>query len=295
MAVHEKGGLSRKHVSILGVKVSSNLTTSLLRQIEVDIKNKYKFYIVTPNPEIVMAAQEDEALMDALNKADVSIPDGIGIIAAHRFLTLPNPGNYFTRFWTLLVQGMGVGFSIFFDRRWLMEELDLIRGRELFFKLIQLANRREWRVYLLGGENGEAVGTKKILEASFKKVVFRARQGPMLFNDGTPKSGKEAKEEEETIKDIDRFGPDLLFVCFDFRKQEKWLYRHYKKLNIGGGMVLGGTFKYVTGLQKLPPKFVADYGLEWLWRLLSGSQKGRRVINAFPKFPLKIFLYKLSL
>lgn len=38
-----------------------------------------KRYIVTPNPEFVVAAQNDEWFKDILNNADLSIPDGIGL------------------------------------------------------------------------------------------------------------------------------------------------------------------------------------------------------------------------
>lgn len=38
-----------------------------------------KHYIVTPNPEIIMMAQKDSKLKEALNKADLAIPDGVGL------------------------------------------------------------------------------------------------------------------------------------------------------------------------------------------------------------------------
>lgn len=40
--------------------------------------------ICTPNPEMVMLAQKDESFKDVLNKSDMNIPDGIGIIHASR-------------------------------------------------------------------------------------------------------------------------------------------------------------------------------------------------------------------
>jgi len=46
-------------------------------------------YIVTPNPEIVWLARKMPELKDALNGADLVIPDGIGIIYAARILGTP--------------------------------------------------------------------------------------------------------------------------------------------------------------------------------------------------------------
>lgn len=48
--------------------------------------------IFTPNPEIIMEAQKDSDLMEILNKADLVVPDGIGVVIASRILkvdTLP--------------------------------------------------------------------------------------------------------------------------------------------------------------------------------------------------------------
>jgi len=41
--------------------------------------------ICTPNPEIVMEAQQDEKLMSILKAADMVVPDGIGVVLASKF------------------------------------------------------------------------------------------------------------------------------------------------------------------------------------------------------------------
>lgn len=46
-------------------------------------------YVVTPNPEIVMAAREDPALMDAVRGAALVLPDGIGVIYGGKILGTP--------------------------------------------------------------------------------------------------------------------------------------------------------------------------------------------------------------
>ena len=77
----------------------------------------------------------------------------------------------------------------------------------------------------------------------------------------------------------------MLFVAFGAPKQEKWVYRSLNRLNTGLVMVVGGTFDYIAGKQKLPNKLIERIGLEWLWRLLTGSQRIDRVFNAVVKFP----------
>jgi N-acetylglucosaminyldiphosphoundecaprenol N-acetyl-beta-D-mannosaminyltransferase len=46
-------------------------------------------YIVTPNPEIVMAARQDEEFMAVVNNAFMVLPDGIGIIYGAKILGTP--------------------------------------------------------------------------------------------------------------------------------------------------------------------------------------------------------------
>src|SRR3989338_7640666 len=49
--------------------------------------------VVTPNPEMIVAAQSDPEFLKALRSADLAIPDGIGIVWALRLLRDPNNPN----------------------------------------------------------------------------------------------------------------------------------------------------------------------------------------------------------
>ena len=46
-------------------------------------------YMVTPNPEIVMAAWDDPEVAEAIENADLVIPDGTGVMQAARILKTP--------------------------------------------------------------------------------------------------------------------------------------------------------------------------------------------------------------
>lgn len=289
--------MHRKYPKILGVKVDSTSTARVLRFVRSSLEkrnDKSKFLIVTPNPEQIMLAQDDPDFKKILNKADISLPDGIGLAAAYKFLRLPNPKDKITRFLTLIVQGLGVAFSILFDRAWLEKDIKTIKGREVFVELIKLANKKGWKVYILGGWDKVAERTKLNLEKGYKRVKIKAGTGPVLDDSGTPVNKTEEKVEKESVKEINNFAPQLLFVGFRAPVQEKWVHKWLGKLDVGGAMVLGGTFDYISGKFKLPPKFVAKLGLEWLWRLFIGKQKTSRVYRAFPEFPLRVFLHKLS-
>jgi len=56
-------------------------------------KSEEKYYVVTPNPEILVIADSDPNYKKVLNRAKVALPDGIGIMLASRLLSTPLRGR----------------------------------------------------------------------------------------------------------------------------------------------------------------------------------------------------------
>ncbi|HEY5601365.1 MAG TPA: WecB/TagA/CpsF family glycosyltransferase [Patescibacteria group bacterium] len=73
-------------INILGVNVDNIDKNSAVDFIVNLVKSNKKGYIVTPNPEIIVATQKDSELKEILNKANLAIPDGIGLILANNRL-----------------------------------------------------------------------------------------------------------------------------------------------------------------------------------------------------------------
>jgi len=281
-------------VKILEVKLDSTSRERVLRQVLAKIIKKQRFYIVTPNPEIIVKAEKDSELKKILNSADISLPDGVGLLAADKFINLKTPENKLFKTVTLLFQGLTVGISIVFRKSRLEENLKLIKGRLMFLELIKFANKRGWKVFFLGGFSGAAKKTSDILRRNYKKIKIESSNGPVLNEIGFPIDQEQEKVEKETVEKINQFKPQLLFIGFGAPKQEKWVYRWFKKLNIGGAMVVGGTFDYISGEGKKIPGWIGKTGLEWFWRLITGSQNLGRITNAVIIFPLKVFIDKLN-
>ncbi len=254
---------SEGSVNILGININSTSKTSLLKKIESDIKANKKFYIVTPNPEQIMLAQKDSEFKDIINKAEIAIPDGIGVIMANRFLNSS------------------------------VQKLELIKGRELFLDLIKLADEKKWRVFFLGGESGEAEESMRVLSTIYKNIRIETSELPRLSMNGVPENTKDLVEEINAIRKINNFVPHILFIGMTPPKQEKWLIKHFKEINALVSILHGGTFRYIAGYAKMPPKFVAHIGMEWLWRLLTGSQKLTRIYTAVIIFPFEVLKYKI--
>lgn len=253
---------AHKQAKILGIKMDSTLVSRVLARVRWFISHNKKFYIVTPNPELVLMAQKDDDLKKALNASKLPIPDGVGLNFASRFL-----------------------FG---------ESLNIIPGRKLFESLIKLANKMGWRVFFLGGRGDEAEKAAYKLRLNYKKIKIESFRGPELDNEAEPVSEVNRLMLFDAIVKINDFKPHLLFVAFGNPKQEKWIRNNLGRLKIGGVMAVGGTFRYIAGMSSLPPKWMEMLGLEWFYRLITEPKRIKRIVNAVIIFPWKVFLYKIS-
>ena len=73
-------------LNILGVNISTLNKKQVLGKIQSFLKDGKSHYIVTPNPEIILQAGKNEELFYILNKASMSLPDGIGLKFASWFM-----------------------------------------------------------------------------------------------------------------------------------------------------------------------------------------------------------------
>ena len=254
--------MGRKQGKIFNVWLNSALKEEVLAYVKYRIKTGKKFCIVTPNPEIVLASTQDKKLELALNKADLALPDGVGLSIAGRFLGL--------------------------------KPLNVLPGRKVFQDLISLAEKNSWRVFLLGGEadvSGRAAGK---LMKKYKKIEFEWADGPRINKSGLPDTQIDSMIQKVCVEKINKFKPHLLFIALGPTKQEKWMINNLPHLNVGGAMTVGGTFNYIAGVSPVPPKWMEKAGLEWGWRLITEPWRIGRIVNAVIIFPWKVFLYKMS-
>ncbi len=72
--------------NILGINLSSDTQELARNKLVSWLDTSGTKFVVTPNPEIILASHQDEEFFYILNQADLSLPDGIGLkIAAYIF------------------------------------------------------------------------------------------------------------------------------------------------------------------------------------------------------------------
>ena len=74
---------------VLGVAVDNLTLSEAVGQARTFLAGDRTCTVVTPNAEIVYLAHRDPAVREALNAADLILPDGIGVLKAARMLGCP--------------------------------------------------------------------------------------------------------------------------------------------------------------------------------------------------------------
>lgn len=75
-------------VSIFDVPISAVTLEEALAEVIEFINTEGLKQVFTPNPEIVMLAQENQELMDIVKRGHLVVPDGIGLIIASKLKSL---------------------------------------------------------------------------------------------------------------------------------------------------------------------------------------------------------------
>jgi len=194
--------------------------------------------VVTPNPEMVMAAAGDAGFKDILNRADLCVPDGIGVVAASKILG----GNLTTR-----VAG-----------------IELVEG--IFERVSALGC--ECSVYLLGGKPGVAERAGRELSEKYGCIRIA----------GVCDGYFGAERERLIAEGIAGAAPDVLLVGLGFPKQERFMDSYKEVLGARVVVGCGGSLDVFAGEVARAPLAFRRLGLEWFYRLLKQPSRFRRML-----------------
>ena len=75
----------RKITHVLGVPFDTYTMKEAVDRVMGFLSDRGQHIVCTPNPEIVMEAQNDKELMEILKASDLVIPDGIGVVWASKY------------------------------------------------------------------------------------------------------------------------------------------------------------------------------------------------------------------
>ena len=234
-------------INVRGVYFDNVTMDEAFRKAVTLIETEGFSYMVTPNSEIVQACVENPALYDVVNTADLTIPDGIGVVYASKILKTP-----------------------------LKEK---VAGVEMAAKIIEYAAKEHKKLYFFGGAKASD-GKKAVWELAADAL---REKYPAIEIDG--RDGFFGEEETDDIIDgINQSGSQILFVCLGAPKQERFIYKNRKKFtSVRFAAGLGGTLDVLAGVADRAPEFYLKHNLEWLYRFSKNPSRVGRMMK-LPKF-----------
>jgi N-acetylglucosaminyldiphosphoundecaprenol N-acetyl-beta-D-mannosaminyltransferase len=276
------GRVTMAKVDIAGLQVDAITKQEFLAEIEKRLEAAQKTFVVTPYSEFLYAALRDKSMLDLLNKADIAIPDGVGILWAERFLSLPfTLKNYYLKILQALWQVVYSGTSALLYPKSIYRTFPAkLTGADIVWDLAALAAEKNYSLYLLGGFDDTPQIAAQRLQAKFPglKIAGASNKSP---------------SDASVITDIQIVQPDILLVCYGPIRQEQWIVEHYNDLPIKLAIGLGGTFDYIAGKKWQPPRFIRASGLEWLYRLITQPTRVRRIARATVGLITALIRYKV--
>jgi N-acetylglucosaminyldiphosphoundecaprenol N-acetyl-beta-D-mannosaminyltransferase len=218
-------------------------------------------HIVTLNPEMIMAAQTDNAFFEALKKADLKVADGAGIIWARWYMR--------SSFWPLLPSLIS----------FMWRDVERITGVDIVIHLAQLAQEAGLPLYLLGGAPPDVARTAEILRRRFPRLqVFKAHDHTFDIEGPT-----------DIIEDIRQRQAAIVLVAYGASRQAQWIeYWRGQLPSVRIAVGVGGAFAILGESLPRAPLWLRQHNLEWLWRLLLEPQRLPRIWQATVRFPLYI-------
>ena len=188
------------------------------------------------NTAKLVSLRDDERLREIVEGCELVNADGQAVIWASRLLGDPLP--------------------------------ERVAGIDLMEELLGLAERKGYRVYILGARDD-------VLDQAVTRIRERY---PRLQLAGWHNGYFTSAEEDQVCAQIRASRPHIVFVAMSTPRKEYFLAERGPELGAAFLMGVGGAVDVIAGLTRRAPLSWQRLGLEWLFRLL---QEPRRMFRRY--------------
>jgi N-acetylglucosaminyldiphosphoundecaprenol N-acetyl-beta-D-mannosaminyltransferase len=207
-----------------------------LSSINANIPERKPCFYASFNLHAISFLKKDEDFLQALNSAEKIRFDGVAAI------------------WLGRLSGA--------------KKIEKIGSDVLMSRIFPEAEKKDWKLYFLGGPEGAAEkAVKNIKEHHPGLQVIGTHHG--FFSDS---------DEAQIIEEINLLSPDILVVGLGMPYQEKWIFQNKEKLKVGVITSCGAYIEQIgeKGLGYFPD-WVNKCHLSWLLRIIRDPKKfGKR-------------------
>jgi N-acetylglucosaminyldiphosphoundecaprenol N-acetyl-beta-D-mannosaminyltransferase len=241
--------------NILGVHVSAVDLPRTLELVNVWIAQREPCYVCLTPAHVVMEGYRDPDLRACLNRAGLTVPDGMGIV------------------WLLNLQGYhGVG---------------RVYGADLMLGLCEQGLPLRRRHFFYGGAPGVAERLARELIGRFPGLQVCGTSSPPF----RPPSESEDRDDIERIRAA---GADIVWVGIGSPRQDAWMAEHAGRIGAPVLIGVGAAFDFLSGRKPQAPRWVQRAGLEWLFRLASEPRRLWRRYAQYPLFLALVVLQSIG-
>ena len=238
---------------VLGLPIDIADVTQAVAAIDDAARTRQQLSFVTPNINWLVRAMRDDAVRRETLDTDLSLVDGVPLLAMAKLLGVPVPSRV-------------AGSDLF----------DALRRRPGFAG-------RKLKVFFFGGRDGAAESAAAAVNKEDRGVEATGWRNPG-FGD------VESMSDAATIDAINAANPDFVVVALGAAKGHAWVHRNRARLNAPVTAHLGAVVDFVAGGIARAPKWMQRAGLEWLWRIKEEPALWRRYAGdaaALAKIALK--------
>lgn len=226
------------HIEIFGIRIDAVLPQQVIRSLKKHIEGSDNglFHVITSDSLALVRSQEEERFKSVMQRAELVVPDGAGVVWAADFLGCPLPGR--------------------------------VPGVALVSQICEKAAESGWRVFFLGGKPGIADQAADILRQQYPALEICGIEHGYFSPDST--------EESLVIEKLKATRPDLIFVALGVPRQEWFITKLRDCLEKAVAIGVGGSFDVISQTLPRAPVWMQQCGIEWLFRLwLEPTRIGR--------------------
>jgi N-acetylglucosaminyldiphosphoundecaprenol N-acetyl-beta-D-mannosaminyltransferase len=216
---------------LFGIPIHAVTMDDTIDRADRAIAAKQTLQIGVVNAAKIVNMRRNPELNQAVLTSDLILADGMSVVWASKLLGRPLP--------------------------------ERVAGIDLMMRLLELADRRKYRVYCLGATEAVIGRVAEII----------TRDYPDLQLVGTHHGYFSGEQEQQIVDEIAAAGPDILFVAMTSPKKEQFMARWSHQLHVPICHGVGGSFDVMAGKVQRAPLRWQKLGLEWLYRVLQEPRR----------------------
>jgi N-acetylglucosaminyldiphosphoundecaprenol N-acetyl-beta-D-mannosaminyltransferase len=234
---------------LFGIDVETAPPADLLRRILGWAENGGRHRVSYVNAHVLNQSLSNAELRRALRDSDLVYCDGYGVRLAARLIGLPVPHR--------------------------------MTGADWIWGIAAMCQESGRSLYLLGSDPGASTEAAAKLRRWYPRLDVRGTHHGYFDIDG-PHS-------ERVLEHIAEDPPDVLLVGMGTPQQEMWVEANSQRIEASVVWTVGALFDYVAGRVPRAPHWIADNGLEWIFRLaVEPRRMWRRYLLGNPAFLYRV-------